>query len=199
MHGRRPIPGSAEIAGRRPEEGCDGAPSAAEEPDTVRSPVEWSRLYRELGEPVFRMIHRMTGDSHRAEDLTHDTFIRVYERSGQYSGRGSLRSWVFGIARNLVREDGRNRTRRLRLLDEQAPGSGALPDGVPETVTERLELEAALARLPEGQRVALLLHVVDGYGHAEIGEMLEIAEGSSKARVSRAKAALKKFLGTTGV
>lgn len=169
--------------------------------EEARDPADWCALYREVGEAVFRMIHRMTGDPHRAEDLTHDAFVRVHERSHQFQGRGSVRAWVFGIARNLVLEDARNRRRRLRLLERRAPeveaglgGHAGAAD--PAGAEERILMEEALAALPPGQRTALLLHVVDGYSHAEVGAMLDIAEGSSKARVSRAKATLRRILET---
>lgn len=154
----------------------------------------WSILYRELGERVFRLIHRMTGDEDTARDLTHDTFVRAFERMDQYAGTGSVASWVFGIAANLARERARTFRRRAELLERERPTvEGSAPDGA-QRIETRMVLEAAVARLPEAQRTTLLLYEVDGYTHAEIGEMLGVAEGSSKARVSRAKARLRETL-----
>lgn len=163
------------------------------EPDAAGvEPPDWERLYAEMGEKVFRMIHRMTGDEHLAEDLTHDTFVRMHERRHQYDGRGSVEGWVFQIARNLTLNRARIRSNRRRLLEREAPRLDRHPTpGSRTSVESRLQLESALDELPSGQRTALLLHVVDGYTHAEIGRMLQIAEGTSRARVSRAKAALR--------
>jgi RNA polymerase sigma-70 factor (ECF subfamily) len=148
-------------------------------------------LYEALGERVFRMLHRMTGDDALAEDLTHDVFVRVHEARHQYAGRGPLVAWVFRIAGNVARDELRQRDKRSLRLAEVAREQGG-PDGDPAL---RLTLQAALADLDEGQRAVVLLHDVDGYTHAEIAEMLEIREGTSKARLSRAHQALRAALG----
>lgn len=136
----------------------------------------------------------MTGDEELARDLTHDTFVRVFERGGQLRERGSARSWVFQIAVNLVRERGRTARRRSELLEREAPELERATADDSERVESRMILEEALDELPEGQRAALLLYEVDGYSHRQIGDMLGMAEGSSRARVSRAKATLRELL-----
>lgn len=172
----------------RPSEEVDVTSSLQADPEL------WLTLYRELGERVFRLLHRMTGDPDLAGDLTQDTFVRVFERAGQFEGRGALRSWVFRIAVNLARQEARTVRRRGELLDRARPVvERANPSG-PRNVELRLTLEEAVAQLPDDLRTALLLHEIDGYTHAEIGEMTGVAEGSSKSRVSRAKAALREAL-----
>lgn len=136
----------------------------------------------------------MTGDRELARDLTHDTFVRVFERGHQFAGRGSAKSWIYQIAVNLVREGGRTAGRRAELLEREAPGFERRACNDSERVESRMVLDEALRELPEDQRVALLLYEVDGYSHGEIGEMLGVAEGSSRARVSRAKARLRELL-----
>lgn len=136
----------------------------------------------------------MTGDEDHALDLTHDTFVRVFERLDQYDGRGAISSWVFQIAVNLVRQQARTRRRRNELLEQEGFALERSVQDESRRVESRVVLEAALARLPEEQRTTLLLYEVDGYGHAEIAEMLGVAEGSSKARLSRAKATLRDAL-----
>jgi RNA polymerase sigma-70 factor (ECF subfamily) len=154
----------------------------------------WQRLYDELGERVYRLILRMTRDEELARDLTHDTFVRVFETRAQYQGRGTVRAWVFQIAVNLLRERARTTRRRGELLEREGmSGRTVVPDEAGR-VESRIVLDEALASLPADQRAALLLYEVDGYTHAEIGEMFGVAEGSSKARVSRAKATLRERL-----
>ncbi len=141
---------------------------------------------------MFRLVHRMTGDEHLAQDLTHDTFVAVAEKGRQYTGRGSLRGWVFRIAANLAKERlRREKARRLRV--EETLGRRSDRSEAPDTEL-RLVLDQALARLSEEQRAVLLLYDVDGYTHPEIAEMLNIAEGTSKARLSRARAHLRDVL-----
>lgn len=154
----------------------------------------WQRLFEAHGEVVFRYLHRRTGDVDLAEDLTQDVFVRVWERRGQFSGDGDVRSWILSIATNLLRDRARVRSRRDELLNREAPGWETRAFDSSGAVHARLTLGDALGRLPEEQRTALLLHEVDGYTHAEIGEMTGVAEGSSKARVSRARAALRELL-----
>lgn len=157
-------------------------------------PDAWRIVYRELGEAVFRFVHRMIRDEDLARDLTQDTFVRVFERSDQYRGGGSVKGWIFQIAANLVRERARTRGRRSELLEREGLHLDGTVRDDSTRVESRLVLTTALDELPEAQRVALLLHEVDGYTHAQIGEMTGVAEGSSKARVSRAKATLRKRL-----
>jgi RNA polymerase sigma-70 factor (ECF subfamily) len=155
--------------------------------------VEWRELYQLLGERVFRMLHRMTGDSAQAEDLTHDTFIRVHESRHQYDGTGSLSAWVFRIAGNLARDEFRRRSMRQERLVLLHP-SGEAP--APRDPELRMALEDALAALSHDHRTVVLLHDVDGYRHPEIAEMLDIAEGTSRARLSRARELLRVALRT---
>jgi RNA polymerase sigma-70 factor (ECF subfamily) len=177
-----------------------GAPrsreAGAEYPGKGRrgSPPSWLDLYRAYGERVFRLVHRMTADEDAARDITHDTFVCAFEKLDQYAGTGSMSGWVFRIAVNLVRQRSRSGRVRMDLLERERPSFRTVARDQSGRVEAGVVLEDALAELPEELRTTLLLHEVDGYTHAEIAEMLGIAEGSSKARVSRAKAALRKAL-----
>jgi len=84
--------------------------------------------------------------------------------------------------------------REAKLLTAVAPESTESTEHA-SRVEVRVMLDRALSTLPEHERIAFLLHVIDGFTHAEIGEMAGIAEGSSRARVHRAKAALRAYLG----
>lgn len=152
-------------------------------------------LYREHGETVFRLLCRMTGDEASARDLTHDTFVRVFERWDQYAGNGSAASWICRIAANLARDRRARFRRRAKLLAREAPSLARHTADDSGKLESRMLLEEALRRLPQEQRITLLLYEVDGYSHAEIGEMLRIAEGTSRARLSRAKETLRVLLG----
>lgn len=152
--------------------------------------LNWRELYETLGERVFRLLHRMTGDAALAEDLVHETFLRVHQAAGRFEGRGDLAAWVYRIAGNLGRDELRSRemrSRRLLLFPEPTPPG---PDH-----ELRVVLERALDTLDEGLREVVLLHDVDGYTHTEIAEMLGIRDGTSRARLSRARALLRESLG----
>jgi len=159
--------------------------------------LEWETLYERLGERVFWMLHRMTRDADQAADLTHDTFVRVFERLDQFRGSGSVDGWVLRIASNQFRD--RFRRRRFQTLqggELRAKALGREEQEVDEA--GRLAMRQALTMIPDDHRVTLLLHDVDGFNHREIAEMLDVAEGTSKARVSRARTMLREQLATKG-
>lgn len=156
--------------------------------------ASWEALYRETSERVFRLALRMTGDPDVAADVTHDTFVRIHERRAQFEGRGSLGGWVYRIASNIARD----RLRRSRFTASfHGNGAGGERGGERPRGEVRALLREALERLPEDQRTVLLLHEVDGYTHPEISDMLDIAVGTSRARLSRAKAAMRELLDHT--
>ena len=174
-------------------------PGSAEHRDAVAEAhgelPDWEALYDSLGERVFRFLYRMTRSAELAEDLTHDTFVRVQQRRAQYRGRGAVRSWVFQIAANLVRDH--MRRSKLRLVHDAASDPVMRRREEPaRSALRRVQLQRALDILPDTHRVVVLLHDVDGFNHREIAEMLEIAEGTSKARLSRARSQLRDALGT---
>ncbi len=170
------------------------APEALAQGVRTGSSAAWRVLYHELGERVHRMVYRMTGDSDLASDLTHDTFLKVFEKGHQYSGKGSLHGWVFRIAANLTKE----RLRRHSFRANKAAEVLLAPDGAPDRhqagTESRMVLREAMEHLTDDYRTVLILHEVDGYTHDEIAQMLDIAIGTSKARVSRAKAQLRDIL-----
>lgn len=152
---------------------------------------DWQELYLLLGERVFRMLHRMMGDAETAADLAHDTFVRIHQCRDQYNGRGPIAGWVFRIAGNIGRDEIRKRATHARVEQLHAGISGPRAP----LADLRLSLQDALADLEPGHRAVVLLHDVDGYTHREIAEMLNIAEGTSKARLSRGRQALRVAIG----
>lgn len=151
-------------------------------------------LYDAHVERVHRLAYRISGDADLAEDLTQDVFVQVFRRLDQFRGESSFSTWVHRVALtvslNAMRKVKRFRQRETPIEDafhHEAEGSTMEPD-------MRDRLKAAIDALPEGCRVALVMHTIEGYSHAEIGAALGIAEGTSKARVFDARARLKKAL-----
>jgi RNA polymerase sigma-70 factor (ECF subfamily) len=150
-------------------------------------------LYDAHVERVHRIAYRICGDADLAEDLTQDVFVQVFRRLDQFRGESSFGTWLHRVALtvslNAMRKVKRFRQRETELdeaFHHEADGE------VDPDLRERLT--AAIDALPEGCRVALVMHTIEGYSHAEIGEMLGIAEGTSKARVFDARARLKKSM-----
>jgi RNA polymerase sigma factor (sigma-70 family) len=166
----------------------------------IAGPDDFEAAFRAHFPLVFRFIARRVGTA-IAEDLAAETFATAYRRRASFDpGRASVRSWLFGIAANLVRSHWRAE-QQLLLLDARLVPEIDLPDGaeaVEERVTAALlapRLAAALALLTREQRDVLLLHVWAGLGHEEIAAALEIAPGTVRSRLSRARAVLREHLG----
>ena len=118
------------------------------------------------------------------------TSIRAVRQLSKFRWESSLRTWLSAIGLNLARETLRKRARvRAEEFDERL-GLAARPvrDG------ERIELERAIARLPNGYRTVLVLHDVEGYTHEEISRQLQIAVGTSKSQLFDARRAVRSLL-----
>ncbi len=169
-----------------------------------RELVERSRLgehaaFRELYDAnvdrIYRLTYRMAGDDDLARDYTQEAFVRAYQKLDQFRGDASFSTWLHSIAvsvtLNGLRKIQRHRKRERTL--EEAPYLAA-----PATTVEpdlKSKLNDAIDRLPELYRTVFLMHDLEGYSHSEIATALDVAEGTSKARLSRARAKLRDMLG----
>jgi RNA polymerase sigma-70 factor, ECF subfamily len=146
--------------------------------------ADLARLFDEYYPSLVRMLYRRTGDRDRAEDLAQETFARAVAAPPD-----NPRPWLFAVALNLVREDGRKavtRGRRLELLRSEQDGPTAGPDADFERNEEVARVRAALARLNERDREALLLKA-EGFGYDEIASTLGLAKGAVGTTLARAR------------
>ena len=138
---------------------------------------------------VRRLLGRRTID---ADDVLQETWLAACRSLHQYRGDAKLSTWLTSIG---VRATYASLTRRL---DDEAvlyEDTVASPGDTPATT---IDLERALAELPDRQRLVVVLHDVEGFTHEEIAEQLGMALGTSKAALSRARKTLRQML-TTGV
>ncbi|MBM4188401.1 MAG: RNA polymerase sigma factor [Gemmatimonadetes bacterium] len=146
-------------------------------------------LYQRHTPTLYRTAVRLTDDRDgTAEDFVHDTWIRASERWAEFEWRSSLRTWLTGILLNRVREARRRWARQP--TDELVTD---ISTDCPEP-DDRLDLEAAVAKLPAGYRSAIVLHDVEGFSHEEIASLCSIDVGTSKSQLSRARRALRRWL-----
>lgn len=152
----------------------------------------FERLYRSHVARVHSLARRMTGPEH-ADELTQDVFVRAWEKLGTFRGEAAFGTWLHRLAVNLIL------SRRSRFgversrFDGEDETLGLLPAAAPRPEL-MIDFERAIARLPEGARQVFVLHDVEGYRHDEIGELMGIAVGTSKAQLHRARMLLRSHL-----
>ncbi len=152
------------------------------------------RVYRAYEGPVYTLARRLTRTPEEAEDVLQETFLEVCRSLKQWRGDGSLWGWIRTIASSkaLMRYR-REKLRDWEPLDDEVAGDGG--DGL-EDVPLRMDLEAALARLPERSRAVVWLHDVEGYTHEEIAEQMGMTTSFSKSQLARAHERLRRWLGS---
>jgi RNA polymerase sigma-70 factor, ECF subfamily len=145
-------------------------------------------LYRRHSASLYRVLLRVLSASGvEAEDALQETWIRAVRALPQFRWESALGTWLVGIGVNVARE--RLRAPRRTVEIEEAGHLASRSDP-----SLRIDLESAIAQLPEEGRTVLILHDVEGYTHEEISAALGIADGTSKSRLSRARQNLKEFL-----
>jgi RNA polymerase sigma-70 factor (ECF subfamily) len=151
-------------------------------------------VYRAHVGRVYALCLRLAGDRRDAEELTQDVFVRAWERLATFRGESAFGTWLHRLAVNTFLMARRTRIRReRRVMPADDPATLERPAAEPPAGL-RLDLERAIARLPEGAREVFLLYDVEGYGHKEIAAMLGIAAGTSKAQLFRARRLLRGWL-----
>jgi RNA polymerase sigma-70 factor (ECF subfamily) len=159
------------------------------EPVVVRAAMAgdldaFERLVRGYQAHVWRFLRHLLGDAALAEDVTQETFLRLYQRLPTFAGRSRFSTWVFRVARNAGIDALRSRRRHDRLLESlPPPAPGPEPDA-------RVEAMAAVASLSPKLREALLLVEVFGFTYREAAEVLRVPDGTVKSRVFQARVRL---------
>jgi RNA polymerase sigma-70 factor, ECF subfamily len=154
----------------------------------------FEELYRRNVGRVFALCMRMAGDAALAEELAQDVFVRAWQRLSTFRGESAFYSWLYTLAVNMCFSERRSRLRRLARV---MPTDDLTPFERParEKPELGLDLEKAIAGLPEGARAVFVMHDVHGFKHAEIAGMMGVATGTCKAQLHRARRLLREALG----
>ncbi len=154
----------------------------------------FERLYHMNVGRIYAVCLRMTGNATQAEELTQEAFVRAWKKLSTFQGKSRFGTWLHRVAVNVVlsgfRSDKRRRA-RVVTTDDLTAVETAQPTRQPGI---RMDLEAAIAGLPEGARRVFVLHDVEGYRHHEIASMMGIAVGTTKAQLHRARKMLREVL-----
>jgi RNA polymerase sigma-70 factor (ECF subfamily) len=161
-------------------------------------PAAFTQFYRAHVDEVTRFVARRVADPQLVADLTADVFLAVVEASAHYRGSfGGPRTWLYGIARNVIAAEFRRSARELRA-ERLVAGRRLLDADDIERMAEKIdalrqvrELHAELRALPECERAVLELVSVDGLTVAEAAAALNIRQVTARVRLHRARHALR--------
>lgn len=162
-------------------------------------------LHDSLEPAVARFVRRLVGPGQEAEDIVQDTFIALYMNMERVQPLAKLRPYVFRIARNRCYDHLRRSGRReqlslddepvsVRVSFDQAERYGTPPDEAAHWLLLHLEVQEAMANLPDNQREALILYSEEGLSYSEIAEVMDVSVGTIKSRIFHAKKNLRGLL-----
>jgi RNA polymerase sigma-70 factor (ECF subfamily) len=158
----------------------------------------FERLYERHNRRVYSLCLRMTQNVAEAEDLAQEAFIQLFRKIGSFRGDSAFTTWLHRLTVNQVLMHFRKRRVKVERTtdDGEAPvqivRGTEKPNAMP--VLDRIALDRALAQLPPGYRTVFVLHDVEGHEHEEIAKMLNVAVGTSKSQLHKARLKLRSLL-----
>ena len=153
-------------------------------------PDAFGELFRRHRDRMWAVALRTTRNREVASDCVQDAFISAFRRAGSYRGDAAVTTWLHRIVVNACLD----RLRRDKPTSELPEYELADRHDAHSSVDTRLDVREALDRLPEGQRMALILVDMHGMSVAEAAAVLEVAEGTVKSRCSRGRDAMAELL-----
>jgi RNA polymerase sigma-70 factor (ECF subfamily) len=158
----------------------------------------FEEVYRAHSGRLYSVACRMLGNTADAEDLLQEIFLAAHRKLDTYRGDAALGTWLYRLATNLCLDHLRSRAARTGhltgTLDDEPGLQDAGSRGLAERTVTKMDLERAVAQLPEGCRAAFVLHDVEGLEHREVADVLGVAEGTSKSQVHKARLRLRSLL-----
>lgn len=178
--------------------------------EAVRRTVEgdsdaFEHLYFTYKTRVYSVCVRIIGNPAAAEDLVQETFMLAFRHLASFRGECKFSTWLFRIATNTALMKLRRAKARIQEvsfndleqghLDRRHVGKLESELGGNNCTCDRIRLEQAIAKLPPRYKTMVILHYVDGYEHSEIAQMMGCSVSSTKSRLHRARARLRRDLG----
>ncbi len=171
----------------------------------------FEKLVIRYRDKMYRLAHRLSGDSHEAEDILQETFLQVYQRLDTFRGEARFSTWLYRVAMNIALMHQRSTRRRLtESLDRYLPqfdendrlarldleyGRVAQADELMEKEELAEKVREAIDRLPEDYRLVLVLRDLEELSTSEAAQRLEIEEGTVRIRLHRARLMVRGYLG----
>ena len=157
----------------------------------------FERLYRTHAKRIYSLAYRFAGNAAEAEELLQDIFLLAYRKRESFRREAALTTWLHRLAVNRCLDHVRSRAARQDAATEPLNAEAPPPVRAESGPITHLDLERAIAQLPDGCRPAFVLHDVEGYEHREVAERLGIATGTSKSQVHKARLRLRRILRRT--
>jgi RNA polymerase sigma-70 factor (ECF subfamily) len=153
------------------------------------------QLYGRYVGAMFHTVLRLTANRSDAEDLTQEVFVKVFEKLDSFRGESTLGAWIKRITVNTAL----NFLRTANRMQTVALESQALPPDEPEVdeaawAHDLRRIHEAIGELPDGCRLVFNLHLLEGYRHQDVAQMLGITESTSKTQYMRARRLLREYL-----
>ena len=156
----------------------------------------FGKLYLRHRDRIHALLWRLAGGDHAlAEDLLQESFVRAWRKLDSFRGDARFGTWLHRLSVNVALSDRRTRLRKAEKetgMDEAVERTATGARDV--TMDKHMDLEQAIAKLPERARTVLVLFDVEGLTHAEIASATGMAEGSSKAQLHRARKLVREEL-----
>jgi RNA polymerase sigma-70 factor (ECF subfamily) len=157
-------------------------------------PAAQRELYDSHVDRVYRLAYRLAGEDELARDFTQLTFIRAFERIGDFRFESSLATWLHTIGVSIAL-NGLRKVKTARIREAPIEAASAIGTFTREAEPDlKVRLRAAIDSLSEKYRTVFLMHDVEGYTHEEIGAALGIPSGTSKTRLFQGRAKLREAL-----
>ena len=168
------------------------------ETDLIQGCIDGDRqmqkmLYEQFAPKMYGVCLRYAGNENDASDILQEGFIKVFKNLTKFRSEGSFEGWVRRIFVNTAIEHYRKKVSLFNVSEAQEnmiedPGLNALDNLAAKDIMK------VVNELSPGYKAVFNLHVIEGYSHKEIADMLSITEGTSKSQLARAKGVLKKAL-----
>lgn len=156
-------------------------------------------------EPLFYFVFRYLRDETGAREVVQETFVRVFFKAKSFEPRATVKTWIYAIALNLARDEGRKLSKRQRMVSLDAPGpedrppmeitdSGPTPDKQAGEQDRFGRLQTAIDRLPHNLKSALVLFCLEQKSQNEVAEILGTTPKTVEMRVAHARQKLRRLL-----
>lgn len=168
----------------------------------------YEKIIQKYQSKVFGLIYNMTKNQNEIEDLAQEVFIKIYKNLGKFKGESSLYTWIYKITVNLCLDEMKKRKNVIYLDEKIEVDDGEVNRELPsedksqEELYEEKELQEKLHncinKLPEKQRVMIVLRDIKGFSYEEISKITDVKLGTVRSQINRARLKLKELLDEEG-